>query len=236
MSGDLYPVAILAGGLATRLRPRTEKIPKALMDINGEPFVAHQLRLLASRGVSRVTICAGYRGGMIEEYIAGGAGFGVEVRFSHDGDRLLGTAGAIRKALPLLGRRFFVLYGDSYLECDYAGAAREFEASGRKALMTVYRNEGLFDASNIEFEGGEIRSYDKRTRTPAMRHIDYGLGVFDASVFEALPADAVCDLAAVYQDLLRRGELAGFEVTRRFYEIGSPEGLEEFRRYMGGTE
>ena len=140
---ELYPVAILAGGLATRLRPHTGKLPKALMDVNGEPFAGRQLRLLASRGVSRVVICAGYRGEMIEEYVGTGARFGVEARFSHDGERLLGTAGAIRRALPMLGPRFFVLYGDSYLECDYAAASRAFDESGKPALMTVYRNEEI---------------------------------------------------------------------------------------------
>ncbi|HWQ52075.1 MAG TPA: nucleotidyltransferase family protein [Bryobacteraceae bacterium] len=236
MTAELYPVAILAGGLATRLRPYTETIPKSLVDVNGEPFLAHQLRLLSRQGVRRVVICSGYHGEMIEEYAGSGGRFGLEVLYSHDGETLLGTGGAIRKALPLLGERFFVLYGDSYLECDYGAVQQAFEASGRKALMTVYRNEGRYDASNIEFSGGAILAYDKQRRTPEMRHIDYGLGVFDESVFETVPAGVPCDLAGVYGDLLRRGELAGFEVARRFYEIGSFEGLEEFRRYMGGAE
>ena len=141
----------------------------------------------------------------------------------------------MKKALPLAGPRFFMLYGDSYLECDYAAVARAFEATGKRGLMTVYRNEGRYDTSNVEFAGGAILNYDKRNRTPAMRHIDYGLGVFDASAFAEVPPETPWDLERVYRDLLARGELAGYEVTRRFYEIGSPEGLEEFRRYMEGA-
>lgn len=236
MRAKLYPVAILAGGLATRLRPFTETIPKSLVDVNGEPFLAHQVRLLARQGVGRVVICSGYRGEMIEEYTGAGERFGLEVRYSQDGETLLGTGGAVRKALPLLGEHFFVLYGDSYLECDYGAVQEAFEASRKKAMMTVYRNEGRYDASNIEFSGGAILAYDKRRRTPEMRHIDYGLGVFRASAFDGVAPGVPCDLAAIYEDLLRQGELGGFEVSRRFYEIGSFEGLEEFRRYMGGAE
>ena len=229
----MYPVVILAGGLATRLRPATGSAPKALIDVNGEPFIAHQLRLLASAGIDRVVILAGYLGHMIEDYVGGGGRFGVEARFSHDGERLLGTAGAVKKALPVAGPRFFVLYGDSYLECDYAGVQKAFGASGKAGLMTVYRNEGRYDTSNVEFVEGALRAYDKRARTPAMRHIDYGLGVFDAAAFADVPGGVPWDLARVYQDLLGRGQLAGYEVAQRFYEVGSPEGLAEFRRYMG---
>jgi N-acetyl-alpha-D-muramate 1-phosphate uridylyltransferase len=230
-----YPVAILAGGLATRLRPQTETIPKALLDVNGEPFIAHQLRLLADRGIKDVLLCCGYLGRMIEAYVGGGNRFGLRVGYSYDGERLLGTGGAIRRALPLLGERFFSLYGDSYLECDYNAVGAAFDASGKRALMTVYQNEGAYDSSNVEFRAGMIVAYDKRLRTPAMRHIDYGLGVWHRSAFDEIPADRPTDLVMVYQSLLAAGELAGYEVSRRFYEVGSIEGLEEFRRYCAGV-
>lgn len=221
------PVAILAGGLATRLRPLTEGIPKALVEINGEPFVAHQLRLLASRGIRKVVLCVGYRGAMIREFVGSGEQFGVEATYSFDGPVLRGTAGAIRAALPLLEERFFVLYGDSYLPCDYAAVESEFLAGGARGLMTVFRNEGRWDRSNVEFAGGRILAYDKEQPTPRMRHIDYGLGAFHRSTFEGLADDAVFDLASVYQSLLRDSELGAFEVHERFYEIGSLEGIAE---------
>ena len=233
MTLALPPVAILVGGLATRLRPLTEKVPKALLDLGGEPFVAHQLRLLRSRGVDEVVLCAGFLGEQIRDAVGDGDRFGLRVRYSFDGPRQLGTGGAVRQALPLLGERFFVLYGDSYLECDYGAVEGAFLASGRPALMVVYRNEGRFEPSNVEFDGGRIRAYDKRQRTPAMRHIDYGLGMFHRSAFASVPECEPLDLAEHYQALLGRGELAGHEVAERFYEGGSLPGLEELRVHLG---
>ena len=228
----MLPVAILAGGLATRLRPVTGTIPKALVEIAGEPFLAHQLRLLARAGYRRVVLCVGYRAEQIREFAGDGRAFGLEVAYSLDGPRLLGTAGAIRRALPLLGDAFAVVYGDSYLTCDYAAAERVFLDSGKLGLMTVYRNEGQWDASNVEFTGGRILAYDKANRAPAMRYIDYGLGMFRRAVFDAVPDDRPSDLATLYQDLLRRGELAAWESPDRFYEIGSPEGIRDLAEFL----
>jgi len=222
-----FPVAILAGGLATRLRPLTQTFPKALLDVAGEPFIAHQLRLLRRQGVARVVICAGYLGEMIREFVHHGEEFGVDVTFAFDGPKLLGTAGALRQARPLLGQQFFVLYGDSYLPCDLRAVQRAFTASGQPALMTVYRNDGQWDASNVEFADGKLLAYDKRRKSPRMRHIDYGLGVLSAAVLDEVPADSPYDLAVLYQNLLRRGQLAAAEVPERFYEIGSFQGLDE---------
>jgi NDP-sugar pyrophosphorylase family protein len=226
------PIAILAGGLATRLRPITETIPKSLVDVCDEPFVAHQLRLLRSRGIDDVVLCVGYRAEQIELVIGAGAAFGLRVRYALDGAKLLGTGGAVRRALGMLGDEFFVLYGDSYLPCDYQAVLSSFRASGNLALMTVYRNEGRYDTSNVQFEGGSIRRYDKSVRSPAMHHIDYGLGVFRREAFADQPDGIRFDLAELYQTLLAKGQLAGYEVSERFYEIGSVAGLEEFRALM----
>jgi NDP-sugar pyrophosphorylase family protein len=230
------PVAILAGGLATRLGPLTRETPKCLLDVGGRPFIHHQLFRLRDQDVGRVVLCVGHLGEQVVEAVGDGSAFGLEVAYSFDGPELRGTAGAIRRALPLLGPAFFVLYGDSYLECRYADVQAAFEASGRLALMTVFRNEGRWDASNVEFRDGRILAYDKAARTPAMRHIDYGLGVLDRRAMEVVPEAGAFDLAAVYQELLRRGELAGFEVAERFYEIGSVAGLEETRGHLAGRD
>ena len=222
-----WPVAILAGGLATRLRPVTEKIPKALLEVAGEPFLVHQLRLLRTAGIRRAVLCLGYRGEMIQEEFRDGSQFGVELRYSFDGPDLLGTGGALKKALPLLGGWFLVLYGDSYLPIDYAAPANAFVASGRLGLMTVFLNEGRWDTSNVWFADGVIKNYDKKQPTADMRYIDYGLGVFDAAAFTGFPAGKAFDLAEVYRNLIARNELAGHEVKQRFYEIGSHAGLAE---------
>jgi N-acetyl-alpha-D-muramate 1-phosphate uridylyltransferase len=223
----LLPIAILAGGLATRLRPLTEKIPKALIPIAGEPFIAHQLRLLQSRGAYRVVVCAGYLGEMIQKYVGKGGQFGLRVEYSFDGQTLLGTGGSLKKALPLLGRSFFVLYGDSYLPCDYVAVQKAFEAIGKKGLMTVFHNRGCWDSSNVVFRDGRILAYDKKKRTPDMDYIDYGLGVFQEKAFDRVPAGQPYDLARLLQSLLKRGDLGAFEVHQRFYEIGSQLGLKE---------
>jgi N-acetyl-alpha-D-muramate 1-phosphate uridylyltransferase len=224
---DLLPVVILAGGYATRLRPLTEHIPKALIDVAGRPFLWHQLELLKSQGVRRVVLAVGYLGEDIRKRFGDGSDVGISLEYSFDGSKPLGTAGAIHKALPLLPEQFFVLYGDSYLMCDYRAVEMAFRMSGLTGLMTVYRNEGLFDSSNVEYDGTRILQYDKRNRTPAMRHIDYGLGVFHRNAFASTPVGEMRDLADVYRDLLRAGKLAAYEVHERFYEIGSPEGLRE---------
>ena len=222
-----WPVAILAGGLATRLRPITKTIPKALISVAGQPFLAHQLRLLQHAGIRKVVLCVGYRGEMIEQEFGDGGNLGVELSYSFDGPELLGTGGALKKALPLLGQHFFVLYGDSYLPIDYAAPARAFLASGKLGLMTVFRNEGRWDTSNVWFEDGVIKSYSKKEQRTEMRHIDYGLGILGSAALSGWPAGKAFDLADVYRDLISRNELAGYEVAQRFYEIGSPEGLAE---------
>ena len=226
------PVAILAGGLATRLRPITEKIPKALVTVAGEPFLAHQLRLLHARGLRRAVLCVGYLGEMVVREFGDGAAFGMELAYSFDGPVLLGTGGALRQALPLLGEEFFTLYGDSYLPIDYAVVTSAFRASGQPGLMTVFKNEGAWDTSNVEFRDGRIVRYDKRERPPAMRHIDYGLGAFRASVFAERPAGVAFDLAEVQRGLVTRGALAGHEVYQRFYENGSHAGLAELEALL----
>jgi NDP-sugar pyrophosphorylase family protein len=225
----MLPVAILAGGLATRLGSLTEKIPKSLIPIAGEPFVAHQLQLLRRNGIQHVILCVGHMGEMIEQTIGNGSAFGVNVEYSYDGPTLLGTAGAIRTALPNLGEKFFVMYGDSYLTCDYAAIEREFSCANKLGLMTVFLNDGQWDTSNVEFANGRILAYSKKDRTPRMCYIDYGLGVFHA---EAFTQSHATDLADLYCDLLRANELAAFEVHERFYEIGSPAGLKEMENFL----
>jgi NDP-sugar pyrophosphorylase family protein len=228
----MLSLAILAGGLAVRLRPATETIPKALIEIGGEPFLAHQLRLLNRGGITRAVLCVGYRGEAIRDYAGDGSRFGLQLEYSFDGPQLLGTAGAIRRALPMLGDAFFVVYGDSYLPCDYKAVEEAFIRSRKQGLMTVFRNHGQWDGSNVEYAGGRIVAYDKVNRTSRMQHIDYGLGAFRASAFDKVPEGHPADLAGVYQRLLRRGELAAFESMTRFYEIGSFAGIRELEALL----
>ena len=222
-----WPVAILAGGLATRLRPATDKMPKVLLGVAGEPFLVHQLRLLHSEGFRNLVICVGHLGETVQTKIGDGKALGLHIDYSFDGPTLLGTGGALKRALPRLGEKFLVVYGDSYMPVDYTAIVQAFVDSGKPALMTVFQNEGRWDASNLWFDRGEIRRYDKKLRTTEMRHIDYGVAVLSRSVFDSFSGDVIFDLADVYSRLVSENQMAAFEVKQRFYEIGTPAGLAE---------
>jgi NDP-sugar pyrophosphorylase family protein len=230
MSDPLPPICILAGGLATRLGETARDTPKGLLEVAGEPFLVHQLRLLASHGAREVVLCVGYLGEQIVERI-GDEQFGVRIQYSHDGPRPVGTLGAVRRALPLLAPRFLVLYGDTYLRIDYAAASAQWASSGLQAMMTVLRNEGRWDVSNALFDGDRVTNYDKRTPGDDMRWIDYGLGGLDARALEAV-GDEVSDLGDLYHELAVRRQLFGFEATKRFYEIGTPAALAETSAFL----
>ena len=232
----MFPVAILAGGLATRLRPITERIPKALVEVAGRPFIFRQLDYLHGQGVARAVLCSGYLGDQIEAAVGDGRAFGLDIRHSMDGPVLLGTGGALKQALPLLGTHFFVLYGDAFLPCDFAEVQRAFVRSNRPALMTLMRNRDRWDKSNVLFREGEIVEYNKYSRRPGMEYIDYGLSILSAEVFDGYPEAQSFDLAEAYNQLSLDGKLAGHEVYERFYEIGSPEGLKEAEAYFLAKE
>jgi MurNAc alpha-1-phosphate uridylyltransferase len=228
----MFSVAILAGGLATRLRPITETVPKALVDVGGKPFIVRQLSYLHKQGISRVVLCIGYLGDMVREVVGSGESFGLVVSYSEDGPKLLGTGGALAKAIPLLGDDFFVLYGDSFLPVNFSAVQDAYEKSKQPALMTVLKNRNQWDKSNVLFVDGQLLEYNKRTPRAEMAYIDYGLGVVSASVLKQHPVGQPFDLADVYQDLSLQGQLAGVEVHERFYEIGSHTGLKEAEEYF----
>jgi NDP-sugar pyrophosphorylase family protein len=232
MNKSMLPVVILAGGLATRLRPFTEKTPKSLFEINGEPFIAHQLRLLRKNNIRKVVICAGFLGEKIYDFIQDGSRFELQVTYVYDGVQLLGTGGAIKQALPHLEEAFFVLNGDSYLPCNFQAIQAVFKESQKMALMTIFQNDDLWDVSNVEFRNGILEAYDKKNRTKKMCHIDYGLGILTQQAFKYVPQNCFYDLADLYQTLLHQKQLAAYEVNRRFYEIGSFAGINEFSDYL----
>lgn len=228
---------ILAGGLAQRLGPLTERTPKALVSVAGRPFAEHQLSWLSSQGVTDVVFAIGHLGGAIRAFVGAGDRWGMRVRYSDDGDTLRGTAGALRLAYDrkLLEPAFGVLYGDSYLAAPVAAARAEFAASKPAVLMTVYRNEGRWDVSNVQFSDGLVVRYEKGATAGGMHHIDYGFSLVDRdAVMPLVEQGAVVDLAAVYQRLSTDGRVRGFEVAERFYEIGSPAGLAELEALLGG--
>jgi len=226
------PVVIISGGVATRLRPLTESIPKAMFKVAGLPFIAHQLSLLRNKGIQRVIICSGYLSNQIEDFVGNGSKFGLSVSFSLDGEKLLGTGGAVKKALPLLEDEFFVIYGDSYLDVDFNSVYDYFLSHKGLGLMTVLKNRDAWDRSNIVFKDGCIINYDKKNKTEDMEYIDYGLGVLKKSAFDLMKKKEIFDLSELYKKIIIIKEMIGYEVATRFYEIGSPKGLEETEKYL----
>jgi N-acetyl-alpha-D-muramate 1-phosphate uridylyltransferase len=228
----MLPVVILAGGLATRLYPATRKIPKSLIPVAGRPFIDHQLALLDEKGVNQVILCVGNLGRMIEAHVGDGSRFGLDVRYSYDGDALLGTGGAIKKAAGILPDAFFILYGDSYLDIDFELLVQQFHGEKFPVLMTVYRNRNAHDMSNILMKDGRVLKYNKKDRDLAMDYIDYGLIAIRKNVFDIYPVDKPFDLSDVLSRLVDAGQVMGYEVAQRFYEIGSTSGIKETEEYI----
>ncbi|HKU45120.1 MAG TPA: NTP transferase domain-containing protein [Polyangiales bacterium] len=232
----LPALAVLAGGKATRLGALAVDTPKSLQPIGDRPFLAWQLELAYAQGVRDVVLCVGHLGAAIARVLPEITPPGMRVRCSSDGERALGTGGALLRALPLLSDPFLVLYGDSYLRGDYGRVyatferLREAQAPGPVAMMTVFHNADRFEPSNIEYADGRILQYEKGARDPRLQHIDWGLGVLTHAALQGF--GEAFDLAQVYRQLLAAGRLLGCEVPERFYEIGSPAALDELRGFL----
>lgn len=224
-SGTKPAVAILAGGRATRLYPLTMSIPKSLVPVAGEPFLAHQLRWLRAQEVERVVICCGHLGEQIRAFAGDGSQFSLSVEYSTDGERALGTGGAVRRALRQLGDAFFVMYGDSLLSAELGAMWARFVAYGRQGLMAVCQNGDQWDRSNVRIDEGQVVQYEKGSAMRQMTHIDYGISCFQAEAFAAQPEGVAFDLSRIFKELIARGQLGCHEVQDRFYEIGSFTGL-----------
>jgi N-acetyl-alpha-D-muramate 1-phosphate uridylyltransferase len=223
---------ILAGGLGTRMRPLTDTCPKTLLPVCGRPFAYHQMHWLAAQGVTEVVYSIGHQGEMIRQYWEQEPSPVPSLRYVDEGDKLRGTGGALRLARDegVLDESFFVIYGDSFLPVQFAPVWKAFHAGGQPALMTVLRNEGRWDRSNVIYQDGRVVRYDK-AGAPGMQYIDYGLSCLRRELLNRI-AEEVFDLATLFHDLSLQGQLAGFEVSERFYEIGSPAGLSDLERYL----
>ena len=228
---DQTTVLILCGGLATRLQPITKTIPKSLVMINNKPILQYQLDMLQKQGIRHVVLCVGYLGEMIRDTF-GDKYRDILLEYSFDGPKLIGTGGAIKKAYSKLSDTFFVLYGDSYLPVEYKPILEYFHTTNKEGLMTLFKNDNLYDTSNVVFKDNQIICYDKKNKTTDMNYIDYGLSIFNVSVFKTYPADCSFDLSQVMVNLVTNKQLAGYEVFNRFYEMGSINGLNELELYL----
>ncbi|MBO4904577.1 MAG: HAD-IIIA family hydrolase [Lachnospiraceae bacterium] len=227
-------VVVLMGGLGTRLKEYTKECPKSLVEVCGKPFFDYQLDLLTAWGFKKFVFLIGYKADMIEEYYGDGSSRGISIKYSYDGEKLLGTGGAVRAALDLLEDDFLLLYGDSFMDIDYAETLYRYQrgkAAGARALMTVLRNNNRFDKSNVVMNGNDLVLYDKNNPTAEMNYIDYGVCMYERSLFEAFDEDEAFDIATIQHDLSVKGKMTAQIVTKRFYEIGSPASLSEFTAY-----
>jgi NDP-sugar pyrophosphorylase family protein len=228
-------LVILAGGRATRLYPHTRNLPKSLVEINGKPFIHWQLSLLRKSGYENIVMCLGFLGEQIQEFLEKNNSYGMNIQYSHDGNRKLGTGGAIVKALDKIEPHFSVLYGDSYLPINYKLVESIFLKSGKKSLMTIYRNQNLEFNNNVEFDGTKIIEYSKLESTERMHYIDYGFGCFKTEVFREFTLGEYLDLGELMSQLAKKGESEPFEVDRKFHEIGSFQGISDFENYLKGN-
>ena len=223
---------ILAGGLGTRMRPLTETCPKTLLPVHGKPFAFYQMHWLASQGVTEVVYSIGHHGDMIRQYWDSRLSPVPSIRYVDEGDQLRGTGGALKLARDsgVLAESFYLIYGDSFLPVQFYPIWEAFRASAKPALMTVLRNEGRWDHSNAIYKDGRVLLYDKKGH-PSMHYIDYGMSVLRREILDGITA-GVFDLSTLFHELSLREQLAGFEVSQRFYEIGSPDGLRDLEEYL----
>jgi NDP-sugar pyrophosphorylase family protein len=225
------PVVILAGGLGKRLGKLTKDTPKALINIAGKPFISYQLDYLKQEGFKNITICSSYLSDKIKKYVGDGSKFNLNVSYSEDGPKLLGTGGSVKKATKLLDSSFFVLFGDTFLPINYATVEKAFFNQNKPALMTILKNNNQWDKSNAHFENNLV-NYNKKEPKNYMKYIDYGLSVVNNSIFNEFPDNKHFDISDVFQKLSEQKLLSGYEVKERFYEIGSMKGLKETMEFL----
>lgn len=228
-------VVVLMGGLGTRLKEFTKECPKPLVDVCGTPFFDYQLNLMKNWGFRKFVFLIGYRAEMIEEYYGDGSKYGISIEYCYDGETLLGTGGAVRRALSRLEEDFLLMYGDSFMDIDFEETIYRYfrgKEQGMHALMTVLKNGNRFDKSNVVVQDRKLVLYDKHHPTPEMDYIDYGVCVYERSLFEAYEENVKFDVAEIQNRLSLAGEMAVHIVTKRFYEIGNPDSLAEFKSYV----
>jgi len=228
-------IVVLAGGRGTRLRPLTEELPKSMIPVKGKPFLQYQIELFKRSGITNIVLCVGYLAEKIMECFGDGSAFGVKIRYSVEGNRLLGTAGALKRAEPLLDAVFFLTYGDAYLVLDYADVIACFQRSDKLGMMVVYKNLNRYDRSNVVLKDGCVKVYDKRRQTPDMVYIDYGVSILRREALGLIPSNVVMDLQEFYRVLIEQGKLIAYETYKRFHEVGSFKGLEEFKRLVDSS-
>ena len=223
---------ILCGGLATRLGKITKNIPKSMVKIKNKPFLEYQIEILKKRSIKDIVLCVGHLSDQIEQYFGNGENFGVNIKYSYDGDKQLGPIGALKNAEDLLKEDFFIMYGDSYIDVDFQQISSFFKKHDKLGLMVVYKNFNKYDKSNLIIKDNIIIAYGEKERTEDMVYIDYGTSILSKKSMKLIPKNTFYSTGQLFTDLISKGELIAFEVKNRFYHIGNPDALEEFNNYI----
>jgi mannose-1-phosphate guanylyltransferase len=224
-------IVILAGGLGTRLRPITERIPKPMVDAGGRPFLEHIVRHLANQNFQRLLLLIGHLGEQVRDYFEHGQRFRVQIEYESE-PAPLGTAGAVRNALSKLDEEFILLYGDSYLPIDHWEVVQAFQESPCPGLIVVYdnRNADTGVANNVALgRDGYVRRYEKGRAAADLHYVEAGVLCFRREVFANLPAGEPISLEdEIYPQLIAQNQLRGFVTQQRFFDIGTHGRLAEF--------
>jgi len=218
-------MVILCGGLATRLGIIAKEIPKSMIDINGKPFLQHQIELLKKHDFDEIILCIGHLGEQIKNYFGDGTKFGINIKYSKDNQ--LGVIGAIKNAEPLLRDNFFMMYGDSYLpHLDFNNMYQKYQNQDKLALMSIWKNNNKTDKSNIKIKNGLVTNVGE----PNSDYVDYGAIVLNKKILELIPPNKPFSTKEFWKKLTSKKQLGIYEVKKRLYHIGNIDGLKELRK------
>ena len=225
-------MVIICGGLGTRLGHLTKYTPKSMIEIEGKPFLEYQIENLKKQSITDIVLCVGHLSKKIEEYFGNGQRFGVNLKYSFEKEKLLGQIGAVKNAEPLLEDSFFIMYGDSYLTLDLHKVYNFFMQHDKPALMVVYQNHDKYDKSNIIIQDNMVIGYGEKQKTRDMIYIDYGTSILRKKVLDYVPKGTSYSTEEFFTDLIKKQDLMAFESDKRFYHVGDPDSLEDFRNYI----
>jgi NDP-sugar pyrophosphorylase family protein len=223
-------VAVLAGGLGTRLRPITDRLPKCMTPVGDKPFLYYLLQLFKEKGTDEVILCTGYLGEQIEEYFGNGKNMGLRLLYSRENGCLLGTGGALKLAEPILHDSLLVVNGDTYLNIDYKTIYEDFNMSKAQALIVASQCPTDTCGDLAVDDNFNVTAYDK-TNPVGKDYVNAGvMGLKRDILAEVNPAQVVSLEADIFPNLISRGDVRACITAKQFYDIGSFSGLGIFER------
>lgn len=237
---------ILAAGLGTRLRPLTNEIPKALVDVGGRPMLEHVARRLIEAGATRLIINIHAHADQIRRFVEEQDGFGVDVRLSVEPEQRLETGGGLKQAAALFAREapFFMHNSDVFTDLDLQALYAAHEASGALATLACRAAETprflTFDAEGDLCGYGDKEGQEHLVREPAgaTEHLDFcGVQVISPRIFDLMTEEGVFSIINTYLRLSKAGErIVPYRVDEATWiDVGNHDRLAEARVRFGQT-